>query len=259
MADETLYVTTGAAGIGPQDTALEFVTLDRLLGELGERIYVAGGTPPEVLGETAWDAEAAARFALDCAEHVVAGTEDVAFPSGATIGQVIAAARGFLDDAAARGGPEAGLLQKISRLAQARRLRKMGDELATAVNEIVQQDERADLDALDDPAFASVAAVRDAVLAAVEALRHLALPHLAAAEEAGYESSTQATPEVVTPVDTPWGSFLVGGKWGAAPAALTAREAAERARQAAAGDGGAPAEGAERSWQLDRLAEALTD
>lgn len=279
MADETLYVPTDASGtervgdealhwalptlsepgrlLGPEGAKPVLYSLDQLLDVLGERVFVAEPEPPRLVAETSWTIESAARFALDCAEHAVFDADELTLPSGSSLGDVIRAARQFVDRVAGESDASTGLLQRISRLAQARRLRHLGDEVADVARQLTLTDEEADLDALDDGAFSAVAAVRDAVLAAVETIRHVALPQLRESEEDRYERDAEVAVDVASPIYTPWGAFIAGGPRGAAPAWVTAREAAERSRQAAAEAHGAEAGAAERAWQLARLAEAL--
>ena len=110
-----------------------------------------------------------------------------------------------------------------------------------------------------DPAWETLAAARDAVLAAVEAVRHVALPFLADRETRKYEAHEERRAAAdVDEVDTPWGRFAVGGGGPRyAPAWVSARDAAERSREAAADLEGSETGATERSWQVKRLLERL--
>lgn len=230
--------------------------LDGLLEDLGERIFLAevleeGRTGrARLVAETAWNLHRAARFALDCAEHAIAEPESLTLPSGASAADILAEAHRHLDS-----GSGSGLVQRISRLATARRLRRLGDDVAEAAFNVALEDEAEDLDALDDPAWTAVAAVRDALLAAVEAIRHDSLGALLEGENRRYESDAGATDPA--PFGTPWGVVATGSRSGVVPAWVAARDAAERAREAVRDARGAKAGDEERAWQRERLAEAL--
>jgi hypothetical protein len=260
----------GPAESGPQaGRPLPLLTLDGLLEELGERIFVAEVRPgvttsdhePGVVTadsarlarETAWSVHEAANFALDCAEHVLAEPTGLKLHSGATLEEVMSAARSWLDNS----GGDTGLLGRVSRIATARRLRRRGDEVGDLAFAIMLEDESEDLDAMEDPDWEAVAAVRDAVLSAVEALRHDAAPQLLESENTRYEEDNTGLDSLPEPVDTPWGSFIGGRRAGVVPAHVAARDAAGRAREAASKANGAEAGAAERSWQLERLRAAL--
>ncbi|HLI45214.1 MAG TPA: hypothetical protein VKU92_12200 [Acidimicrobiales bacterium] len=231
--------------------------LGGLLEDLGERIFTAEAiaeTGGRLLAETAWDLRAAARFALDCAERVVSDPGALKLASGPSLADVFAAARRYLDEDAAGSD---GLLAKMSRLAQAHRLRRMGHELADVVMSLTLEDEREDLEALEDPEWDAAAAAREAVLSATEAIRHSAVPHLGELRDRSYESERSRADRPGEILSTPWGNFGMGNRAGFVPAWVAAKEAAERAREAIADAGGADAGAAERLWQLDRLRSAL--
>lgn len=254
-------VAPGEAIVPEMGTPIVLRTLDGVLDDLGERIFVAevvDNDGPEqhkarLVSETAWNLHEAARFALDCAEHATADPTSIRLPSGSTVAEIFSAARRSLDE----GGDEAsGLMQRISRLALARRLRRLGDDVADFALTLTSEDEAADLDALDDPDWSAVAAIRDAVLSATEAIRHDAFPRIFESGNRRYESDADMDepPQVIT---TPWGEFTAGARAGVVPAWIAARDAAERARQAVTDAGGEEAGAAERSWQVERLARGL--
>lgn len=60
--------------------------------------------------ETAWGVEAAARFALDGASHVLGGVAAAALPDGSTLGDVVAEARVILDRTSPDGEQRLGPL-----------------------------------------------------------------------------------------------------------------------------------------------------
>ncbi len=276
----------GAVTTPPPGSSLLLRDTTALLDELGERIYVVeaveavgavgavGGPVPSpgtvrsgvleasaarILSETAWNTEAAARFALDCAEHVLGDAADAVLPGGETLGEVVRDARSVLE----RSSPAAEeRLGTLALLWAVRRLRRHGAQLGDLAFGTFAEDRQADLDALDDPAWTTVATARDAVLGAVEALRHVALPRHVAAEEATYDAGagrddTPATPSA--PIVTPWGTVTFGAEHhrGFEPAWVAARDTATRARDAARDRGGDKAESAERSFQAGRLEQLL--
>ena len=251
------------AAIEPQaGTPIVLHDLDGLLDELGERIFLAealeedsgAATRARLVSETSWNLHEAARFALDCAEHVITAPDELRLPSGASLADILAEARARLDEEEQAG---TGLLERISRLALARRLRHASDDVADLALLLTAEDEGEDLDALDDPHWTAVAAIRDAGLSAVEAIRHDALPRLFESENRRYEGDAGSVSPPSEIVSTPWGNFAAGGWAGVVPAFVAARDAAERARQAAADAGGQEAGEKERAWQRERLAAAL--
>ncbi|MDA8290880.1 MAG: hypothetical protein M0Z33_04250 [Actinomycetota bacterium] len=264
--------TPGAPVEPPGPFVLE--TASALLDDLDERIFVAvpgdGEGAPDatgmlraasasLLGESAWDVAAAASFALDCADHVLGEAASVALPGGSTLGSAIADARDVLVRASENAEQRLGLL---ARLAAARRLHRTGGAIGDVAFEAVLRDTESAVVALDDPAWATVASARDAVLAAVEALRHFALPRYVAARERSYdegrgESDVRPAPSTVW--TTPWGPVTVGAEHlqGFEPAWVAARDAAVRARDAARSSRGEHAELDERAWQASRLATYL--
>jgi len=264
-------VTPGEPAIASATSPLALFSAGGLLEELNERIFAAAvsaaalvedrpwgvaADSARLVAETIWSTSAAASFALDCADHVLSlpNATAVRLKSGETLADVVNAARQWLADA---GSGDAGLLGRVSRIALARHLRRSSDKVAALAFGRTVADEAADIDAMDDPEWEAIAATRDAVLAAVDAVRHQAFPQLAERESARYEEDlVNASPEA-EPIPTPWGTFVVGAPGGIVPASVAARDAAERARQAAADAGGREAGAAERAWQRDRLVAAL--
>ena len=240
------------------------VALDaaQLLEQLGEYIFVAepvgGHGAMRLVAGTSWSEPTAAGFALDCVEHVleiVPGSADAELPGGGTLGAIISSARSYL---ASGTGTDAHRLGFVSRMAAARRLHRESTAISDAAFTAAAQAEGHGADVMSDPAFETLAAARDAVLAAVEAVRHVAFPFLADRETRRYEAREERKEAEVDEVDTPWGRFAVGGggpKY--VPSWVAARDAAERSRQAAADVSGPAAGEAERSWQVTRLMERL--
>jgi hypothetical protein len=240
------------------------VTLEaaEVLDELGECIFLAepvgdAGAARLVAG-TSWSELTAAMFALDCVEHVlqiVPGSADAELPGGGTLGAIIGSAREYLSSGA---GADVHRLGFVSRIAAARRLRHESTAIGDAAFAAAAQAEGQGVDILSDPAWETLAAARDAVLAAVEAVRHVALPFLAERETRKYEALEERKAAEVDEVDTPWGRFAVGGgglKY--VPSWVSARDTAERSRQAATDLGGPQAGQAELLWQTGRLVERL--
>ncbi len=244
-----------------------------LLDALDQRIFFA--EPLETTGETrdmvtaqsarltaetAWGVEGAARFALDCASHVLdEATAATALPDGSRLGQVVAEARVILDRTSPESEQRLGLL---ARLAAVRRLHRLGGELGDEALAQLSGDLGSDLDALDDPAWTTIAACSEAVLAALEALRHLAMPRYARSREEAvdeHQAGEPGAPSAVIP--TPWGPIALGAEHRSPyePAWTAAREAAARARESASDGAGPKAEAAERTFQAELLKQALQD
>jgi len=234
-----------------------------LLDQLGECIFVAepvgdAGAARLVTG-TSWSESQAATFALDCVAHIletVPGSADAELPGGGTLGAIITSAREYLATGTSRDGHRLGF---VSRLATVRRLRREGTTIGDAAFAAAARAEGEGADIWSDPAWETLAAARDAVLAAVEAVRHVAMPFLVDRETRRYEALEERKAAEVDEVDTPWGRFPIGGagpKY--APSWAAARDAAERARQAAIDLGGQEAGDAARSWQVGRLVELLS-
>lgn len=241
-----------------------------LLDHLDEVISVAeaiGTASPEadgalkvddarLTGPTPWNAELAARFALDCAQHVLGDAGDVALPNGAVLADVVADARRYLDGS---DEPE-GRLAWLSRLNAARRLRASGTRVGDAARSVLVEDLAAELDAAEDPAWSLLASVADAVLAAVEALRHVALPRYANGREqlAGERDAHAGEAVVPSLFVTAWGPVEFGAEHESAymPASHLAREASFRARETARQRDPAELQ-AETAWQADTLEKLL--
>lgn len=213
---------------------------------------------------TGWDTGAATLFAIDCASHALAASPSAALPDGTRLATV-------LDDArrAVEGGSDDGTerLDYWARVSALRRMRHDRDELAELSRSIVVEDEMRDVDALDDPAYASLVPVTDAVLAAIEALRHHLLPHLYTEltdkiEEAVEAHNLERRTPLPTPVVavTPFGAAVVGAPMVLPfePAWAGAREAARHARLAASDRAGRHGEAEEAAWQAAALTAVLT-
>ena len=227
------------------------------VGESAGRLDSVGAQSARLTAETVWGVETAARFALDCAAHVLGQAASTTLPDGSTLGDVIGEARVILDRTNPAGEERLGWL---ARLAALRRLRRLGGELGDVTLAQLSGHLGNDLDALDDPAWTTIAACSEAVLAALEALRHLAMPrYVRSREEPLDEHPTDAPSTARAPIATPWGPIVFGAEHRSPyePAWAAARDAALRARESAAGDGGPAAERAERAFQADRLERIL--
>jgi hypothetical protein len=191
-----------------------------------------------LLEPTAWDGFMAAGFALDCAEHVVGNAAGVKLSDGTPLADALHEVRSWLESA---GGPE-GRAGKLHEIAVAHRLRREEKAIEGAVAQVAAAEASADVDREQDPTWAAVAAARDALLAAVEAVQHALMPRRREREARHFEA-------------TEHGEHSDAEKW--LPFWIAADDAAERARQAAADAGGADAAAAEADWQAARLAERL--
>ena len=236
---------------------------EELLDELGECIFLAervseGGAARLVAG-TAWSEKVAATFALDCVDHILAavpGSADAELPGGGTLGAIIESARESPRDRDGRERPSPRV--RLAHWLTARRLGRSGRDVGDAAFVAATQDEGGDLDVMDDAAWDTLAAARDAVLAAVESVRHVAIPFLVDRETRRYEALEERKAQAnVDEVDTPWGRFPVRGAPKYPPAWVAGRDAAERSRQAALDLGGPSMGEEERSWQSGRLVELL--
>lgn len=249
--------------VGPDEHGAP-VVLDgaELLEQLGECVFVAepvgGMGAVRLLAGTAWSERTAAFFALDCVEHIlgiVPGSVEAELPGGETLGAIIASAREYLADGSATDATKLGF---VARIAAARRLRKDSTAISDAAFTAATQAEGQDADVSTDPVFETLAAARDAVLAAVEAVRHVALSFLTDRGTRKYAAMEERKDADVDEVDTPWGRFSLGGggpKY--VPSWVAARDAAACSRQAATGLNGPAAGEAERQWQVGLLMERL--
>lgn len=222
--------------------------------DLGDRIET---TRARLVSKAHWDTDSAARFAIDCAAHALEGAEHLALPDGEELAPILAGARLVLDRDEREPDEHLGFL---ARLAAVRRLRKVRDSLSGAVLASTTADLGDDLDAVDDPEWATLAASQEAVLAALEAVRHVALPRYVRSREEAVDEHPHDEPPTSNPlVMTPWGPIAFGAEHVSpyVPAWTAARDAAMRAREAAHDRGGGDAEAAELSWQADRLGEVL--
>ncbi len=277
----------GGATDAPTTTAeagghLVLFDADGLLDELGERIFTAALDEPapaaalgegagaggggrvlarvaHLVAETPWNVTSTARFALDCAAHVLGDAGDVALPNGTTLADILGEARRYLDEA---DGVDEHRLGFVARLGAARRLQRDRERIGQLAAAAIDADVAAGLDALEDPAWTTVAALGDAVFAAVEALRHLALPRYTASRERAFEADESADEPSPAPflLSTPFGTGFVGGGFpdDHVPAYVSARDAAERARSVAADRSGESAGASERAWQVAALEAVLT-
>lgn len=214
--------------------------------------------------ETPWDTESATRFAIDCADHCLGDARDVVFADGSTCATMLVDARHVLDAV----DPEAA--ERVGRLAMVsahRRLARDRNDLAALSLGLASEDGVKGVEVFDDPAYTALATVTDAVLAAIEALRHHLLPHAYSALEDTREEheahgvlDANAPKTPGTPMVTPFGSFEAGGSrvLEFEPAWTSAREAARHARDAARLRGGPEGERAERTWQASKLSEILS-
>lgn len=217
-----------------------------------------------LVAPTRWGTEQAARFALQCAAHVLTNRADVSLPDGATLGQVVSDAEQWLDELAPGSAERLGYL---GRLAALWRLHREHEDLSDVALGLLSQDATNDLDALDDPAYEVVQPLLDAVLAAIEAVRHHVLPRFEMAWEDRREEREQhddldgrttlrgSDQVVVTPIGN--ASFGGGHLRRFEPAWTAAREAARHARREARDQRGDAGEDVERSWQAATLGGIL--
>lgn len=222
--------------------------------ELGDRVETASA---RLVSRAAWNTELAARFAIDCAEHSLEGAGQAKLPDGEELAPILAGARLVLEQDE-RGADER--LGFLARLAAVRRLRKMRDSLSGEVLVQTTTDLGDDLDAVDDPNWATLASTEEAVLAALEAVRHVALPRYVRSREEAVDEHPDGEPARSAPLFmTPWGQVALGAEHQSpyVPAWAAARDAAMRAREAARDRGGDEAGATELAWQARRLEEIL--
>jgi hypothetical protein len=251
---------------------------DALLDVLDERIYraepldyveisavgIAVVPSARLVAATCWDTDVATRFALDCADNILTEAGDVSLPDGTSLANVIADARLVLDDLASDGSDRLGYLARVRAL---RRLRRERAEIADLSLGLLTADEVRDVDALDDPDYATIIPITDSVLAAIEALRHHLLPKAYMAIEDVREEheehqnlATQRPASEPGVVVTGLGNLLFGSVFLAyEPAWTAAREAARHARLAAKDRYGAKAETEQRAQQASLLESILEE
>jgi hypothetical protein len=181
-----------------------------------------------------------------------------------TLGRIVTDAQHMLDDL---GPHSAEHLGRMARLSELWRLHRERGELGELAFDLTLDDEAKDLDTFDDPAYETVAPVIDAVLAAIGALRHHALPRPEEAlddvrEEHEESAALEARHVRKSPTVnvTPFGSAMTGGGphvTSDEPSWAGAREAARHARLAVRDERGAVGETEEREWQAAELSSLL--
>jgi hypothetical protein len=260
-------------GAGPEEGGpVALVNETALLSCLDEVIFEAEpiGSTSEVepgtwhaddarlVRRTPWDARGAASFALSCVEHVIGEDRSLEIPGGQTLGAVLDDAKRFLEEA---DGEREGRLAKLSRLATARRLHRSGGHIGDLARGRLSEDLAEEITITSDPAWTLLASSVDAVLAVVEALRHIALPnYITDREEAGGARDTSDGASIVPwNFTSPWGNFAIGAEHESPYMAtsILAREAALRARETATDRAGEAAGSAESIWQVALLASIL--
>jgi len=295
--DQNLYVATDANGVEhsakgkvvwklPADGVSHETNLGHplilrlpraLLEVLDEHIYLATSTKKVEIGadgtasvpsaqlskETNWNRAAATGFAFDCADHLLSQVGDVSLPDGTSLAKVISDARTLLDGTASESMEHLG---RLARIRAVRRLRHQRAEIAEVSLDELDADMAKEIEAFDDPAYATIITVTDSVLAALEALRHYVLPASYVDREVKKENLEQyAIEERQSPIPTP-----IAFETGLGPVMLhathmlpydsawvSAREAARHARAAMRDRGGADGEASELTWQAATLAAIL--
>jgi hypothetical protein len=262
--------TEAGTAAEPLEGDLLLLDAEGLLGHLDEKIWTAGpvgdaepaqpgrsvrASAARLLAPTPWDGFAAAAFALDCAGHVLGDSAGIVLSGGKTVGEALADARQALESReVADGGP----LARVRDLALLWRLRREGKSIGDAAFEELAKDTEADVEAMGDPVWTAIAAARDALLAAVEAVQHAVFPHLSEFEGNRYEEVERDSDVTAHTVPAPFGPVTVHrarASW--VPAWVAADDAAERARRAAEDAAGDEAGRSERAWQAERLRRAL--
>jgi hypothetical protein len=294
--NENLYVATDAMGVDhssvdkvawllPEDGNVQITKSDHplvlrqpkaLLEVLDQRIYLADSPTDVKIGadgtasvstarltlRTQWNADSATKFALDCADHLLGEVGDSPLPNGMSLVKVTADARQVLYGTATEPKEHLGRLASMSAL---RRLRRDRTKIASASLDELDEAMAKDLEAFDDPTFATEQTVIDAVLASIEALRHVVLPALYmafddAGETHGDHMVEDSKGQIPTPqwIETGFGAIgLHVPKFPFDPAWVNAREAARHARDAMNDHGGADGEISELIWQAKTLAAIL--
>lgn len=249
---------------------------EALLDVLDEQIYLAeslddvkvsvDGTAvvqaARLVVQTRWDTETATRFALDCADYTLNETGDVSLPDGTFLSKVVSEARQVLDGIVSGNSDRLSYLARVHAL---RRLRHERTEVADLSLGLLTADEALDIDALDDPAYATVIPITDCVLVAIEALRHHVLPKPYmdiedAREEREEHENLDSQRSVSGPkvVFTGFGTLVSGSPFlPYEPAWTAAREAARHVCLAAKDRQGEVGEANERARQATLLASIL--
>ncbi len=240
--------------------------LDEVIFEaepLGATSEVSAGTwhadDARLVRRTPWNTRSAASFALSCVEHVIGDERSVEIPGGQTLGAVLDDATRFLEQS---GGEREGRLAKLSRLATARRLQRSGEHIGDLASGRLREDLADEIAITSDPEWTLLASTVDAVLAAVEALRHVALPNYVSDREVAGGARDTSDGESHIPslyLASPWGNFAIGAEHESPylPTSLLAREAALRARETITERAGVEAGNAEAAWQVSLLASIL--
>jgi len=230
-----------------------------LLDHLDARVFLAEqvgeGRAARLIAPTKWSESVAARFSLDCVGHVLARVGDAAstvLTTGMTLAEVLENADTYLERGTGEDGARFGT---FARIAAAHRLKRAGDQIGSAAFAEALRAESADEEVLDDPVWDTLAACRDAVLAVVDAVRHVSAPMLA--ELDGHGAGGSGKSAGIQSVETPWGAMSVGGGRKYVASHVAARDAAERARTAIGEVEGPDAEHEELEWQRRRLEELL--
>jgi hypothetical protein len=216
-----------------------------------------------VVAEATWNPEIATRFALDCAEYLLDEFGDASLPDGQSLKSILSDARGVL------GGisDATGNLRYLARVRALRRLKHDRQDVGDYSFTETLEDEMKDVDALNDPEYETLAPITDAVLAAVEALRHHVLPHLyVTLEDREQERLEHAVQDRTTVAPIPTAVVTLAGEVEAGaphllhyePAWTCAREAARHARGAARVRQGEAGERSARNWQAQRLETLLS-
>ena len=235
-----------------------------LLDELGECIFVAeavgdAGAARLVAG-TAWSErwpQSSPSTASSTSSQTVPGSAEAELPGGGTLGAIIASAREYLATGTGTDGPapRVRLADRRRRAGSGARAPAIGDAAFTAA----AQAEGEGVDILSDPAWETLAAARDAVLAAVEAVRHVAFPFLVERETRRYEAHEERKDGRTS---TRWTRPGAGSRSAAAdPKYAPVLGGGTRRGRALPPGGGRPERcrrgRAERSWQVGRLVELL--
>lgn len=266
----------GRDAVTERDAGLVLRRPIALVDTLGERIWRAEPVQPAVapatadglshvrsarlVADTGFGPELAARFALDCAEHCEVDLDGIQLKGHVKLLDVLAEARRVVEGLEPRSAQP---LTHLTRIWEYHRLRRERAELADLQGLVIRDDEAQGREAEEDPDYADLLPITDAVLAALGALREVLAARLLAFAEHREETEAHAQEEgrPFEPggtVETPWGLLHGGPRIEEyEPAWTAARDAARRARLSARDRGGRAAERAELAWQADRLAGLL--